>query len=98
MHGMAADPYWNGLRNQFMQSFTPQELKRQEQHKTWWDDVNKTKDRNGPTYDAYIRGVLANDGDWKQGQRESGGTMYSPKQMRILEQMQNYLKTGRVGR
>lgn len=94
MHGMSNDPYWIGLRNQFMQSFTPQEIKRQEQHKTWWDDVNGSKDRNDPTYDAYIRGWIADEGEGKKGQTESGHTMYSPKQIQILQKMQDYLKTG----
>lgn len=96
MHGMVRDPYWKELRSQFMQNFTPQELQRQEQHKTWWDDVNGSKTRNGPTYDAYIRGVLANDGEWKAGQKESENTMYSPEQIQILRKMQDYLKTGRA--
>jgi hypothetical protein len=97
MHGMSNDPYWKGLRTQFMQSFTPQEIKRQEEHKTWWEDVNGSKDRNGPTYDAYLRGWIANEGEGKQGQKESGNTMYSPKQIKLLEQMEEYLKTGKPG-
>jgi hypothetical protein len=96
MHGMVRDPYWNDLRSQFMQSFTPQELQRQQQGKTWWEDVNGSKDRNGPTYDAYIRGWIANEGEGKKGQAESGNTMYSPRQIQILSKMQNYLKTGRA--
>lgn len=96
IHGMARDPHWSDMRNQFMQNFTPQELQRQQQGKTWWDDVNGSRDRNGPTYDAYIRGVLANDGEWKAGQKESGNTMYSQKQLQILKKMQDYLKTGKA--
>jgi hypothetical protein len=96
MHGMASDPYWNNLRSQFMQNFTPQELQRQAQHKTWWEDVNGSKDRNGATYDAYIRGWITNEGQGKQGQKDSGNTMYSPKQLIILQKMQDYLKTGKA--
>ncbi len=96
MHGMSSDPYWNKLRSEFMKSFTPEELERQREGKTWWDDVNGSKDRFGPTYDAYIRGWIANEGDGIRGQRESGNTMYSPKQIRILEKMRNYLKTGKA--
>jgi hypothetical protein len=96
MHGMASDPYWNKLRSEFMQSFTPQELSRQQQHNTWWEDVNKSKGPEGnPTYDAYIRGWIANEGGGKQGQEESKGTMYSPKQIQELQQMQDYLNTGK---
>ena len=95
MHGMSRDPYWNNLRSEFMQNFTPQELKRQEKHQTWWDDVNGSKDRNGPTYDAYIRGWIANEGEGRSGQVKSGNTMYSPRQIQILQQMQDYLKTGK---
>jgi hypothetical protein len=94
MHGMVSDPYWNNLRDQFMQNFTPQELKRQEEHKTWWEDVNGSTDKNGPTYDAYFRGWIANEGEGKRGQLESGNTMYSPRQIQILQKMQDYLKTG----
>jgi len=97
MHGMTADPNWNSLRTQFMQGFTPQEQQRQQQHQTWWDDVNGSKGPAGnPTYDAYIRGWLADEGGGKQGQQESGGTMYSPQQIQELKQMQDYLDTGKA--
>ena len=97
MHGMASDPNWNSLRTQFMQGFTPQEQQRQQQHQTWWDDVNGSKGPAGnPAYDAYIRGWLANEGGGKQGQQESGGTMYSPAQLQELNQMQEYLNTGKA--
>jgi hypothetical protein len=96
MHGMSQDPYWKNLRDQFMQNFTPQEIKRQEQHQTWWDDVNGSTDKNGPTYDAYLRGWIANEGNGKTaGQAESKNTMYSPKQIQLLQKMQDYLQTGR---
>jgi len=97
MHGMSADPYWNSLRAMFMQNFTPQEQQRQQQQKTWWDDVNGSKGPVGnPTYDAYIRGWIADEGGGKQGQQESGGTMYSPQQLQELKQMQDYLNTGKT--
>lgn len=96
MHGMSSDPYWNGLRTQFMQSFTPQESARQQKRQTWWDDVNGSKGPHGnPTYDAYLRGWIANEGEGRQGQKESGNTMYSPRQLQILQKMQSYLKTGK---
>ncbi len=98
MHGMSRDPYWSNLRTQFMQNFTPQEQQRQQQHKTWWDDVNGSKGPHGnATYDAYLRGWIANEGDGRKGQVEQGGTMYSPKQIQILQAMQEYLKTGKTG-
>jgi hypothetical protein len=97
MHGMSSDPYWNSLRAMFMQNFTPQEQQRQQQHQTWWNDVNGSKGPAGnPTYDAYIRGWLADEGEGKQGQQESKGTMYSPQQLQELNQMQEYLNTGKV--
>ena len=97
MHGMAADPNWNSLRTRFMQGFTPQEQQRQAQGKTWWEDVNGSKGPAGnPTYDAYIRGYIADEGGGKQGQQESGGTMYSPQQIQELKQMQDYLNTGKA--
>ena len=97
MHGMSSDPYWNGLRAQFMQNFTPQEQQRQNEHETWWGDVNGDRhERGNPTYDAYIRGWIADEGGGKQGQQESGGTMYSPQQLQELKQMQDYLNTGKA--
>lgn len=94
-HGMSQDPYWKGLRDDFMQSFTPQEIKRQEQGKTYFEDTNDPKRERGDTnYDAYIMGWFNYDG--KQGQKESGNTMYSPKQIKLLEKMQDYLKTGKA--
>jgi hypothetical protein len=97
MHGMVADPNWNNLRTQFMQGFTPQEQQRQQQHQTWYDDVNRSKGPVGdPTYDAYIRGWLADEGGGKQGQQEFKGTMYSPQQLQELNQMQEYLDTGKA--
>ncbi len=95
MHGMSSDPYWKNLRTQFMQNFTPQELKRQENHQTWWDDVNSSTDKYGPTYDAYLRGWIGNEGEGHTGQVQSGNTMYSPKQIQLLQKMQAYLKTGK---
>ena len=104
LHGMNADPYWKNLRDQFMRNFTPQERKRQNDAETWWDDVNGDRhaEQHGAighfsgngTYDAYIRGWLFNEGDGKAGQKEQGNTMYSPKQIQILQKMQDYLKTG----
>lgn len=100
LHGMSSDPYWNSLRTQFMRSFTPQELKRQQQRRTWWEDVNNSKGAAfGPTYDAYIRGWLtpgsAEHASAVQGQTQSGNTMYSPAQMKILQKMAEYLKSGK---
>ena len=100
MHGMAADPYWKNLRTSFMQNFTKQELERQQQKNTWWNDVNgevgddSPSEKFGPTYDAYIRGWIGNEGEGRQGQEESGNTMYSPEQLNVLQKMTDYLKTG----
>jgi hypothetical protein len=97
MHGMSNDPYWNDLRTKFMQNFTSEETKRQQQRQTWWDDVNGSKDGPGSAaYDAYIRGWIADEGKGKQGQKESKDTMYSPKQLEILQKMKEYLKTGKT--
>jgi hypothetical protein len=97
MHGMTSDPYWKSLRDEYMKSFTPQETKRQAEHKTWWEDVNGSKGSVGDaTYDAYIRGWLADEGGGKSsGQKESGNTMYSPKQLQLMQKMEEYLKTGK---
>jgi len=97
MHGMTSDSYWKSLRDEYMKSFTPQETKRQAEHKTWWDDVNGSKGSVGDaTYDAYIRGWIADEGGGKSsGQKESENTMYSPKQLQLMQKMEEYLKTGK---
>ncbi len=100
MHGMVGNPHWKSLRDQFMSNFTPQELQRIKEHRTWWDDVNAAKINGsnvafGPIYDAYIRGWIADEGNSRQGQVESKNTMYSPKQVEILEEMKQYLETGK---
>ena len=96
LHGMSADPYYNSLRDQFKDSFTPQELKRISSKQSWWDDANGAGVGKLPTIDAYIRGWLSpgEHDSATQGQKESKGTMYSPKQIEILEKMAHYIKTG----
>ena len=78
-----------------MQNFTPEELGRIKERKTWWEDVNGGATFGGPTYDAYIRGPLGADADSSaQGQKEFNGTMYSKRQMELLNDMRDYIKTG----
>lgn len=96
LHGMASDPYYKKQREEFMRNFTPEERERQAKKRAWWDDVNSEKSKqDGPTYDAYIRGYLGADAESaREGQKKSGNTMYSPKQLAILGDLQKYIRDG----
>jgi hypothetical protein len=99
LHGMSSNPYYKSLRQQFVQNFTPQETQRIKQKQSWWDDANGGQPIDSPaTTDAYIRGWLS-PGERTaamQGQQQLNGTMYSPKQLQILQEMQRYLTSGEV--
>jgi len=92
MHGMASDPTWKSMRDEFKNNFTAEEQQRIKKRQSWWEDAKGGNEM--ATTDAYIRGAL-NDPSAQKGQQESGGTMYSPKQVQILQDMQDYLKTGK---
>lgn len=98
LHGMATDPYYKSLRDQFIKAYTPQELKRIKEKQSWWDDANGGAPLASPAVtDAYIRGWLSpgEHASAVQGQRQSGNTMYSAQQLLILKKMEQYIKTGR---
>jgi len=97
MHGMSRDATYNNYRNEFMNNFTPEELERQRTKTTDWLDVNQSNNPVGhPTYDAYIRGWLGDDAKYaRQAQQKFNNTMYSPKQLELLDKMQSYIKTGK---
>jgi hypothetical protein len=98
MHGMVNDPYYAKLRDEFKNNFTPQEKRRILARKSWWEDANNGKVNSTAATDAYIRGWLGSDSDSaREGQKKSGGSMYSKKQLEILKKMENYIKTGADG-
>lgn len=97
LHGMTkADPYWAQMRTEFANSFTPEEKARINAKRSWWEDANGEGGGMGalPTIDAYMRGYLNENDVAMQGQKQFGGTMYSPRQIEILNNLGNYIKTG----
>jgi hypothetical protein len=94
IHGMVNDPTWSNMREQFKSNYTPQEMQRIKSKQSWWDDANGKDANDMAVHDAYIRGWLNDSG--RQGQQHYGGTMYSPKQLQLLEQMKNYIRTGKL--
>lgn len=92
-HGMRNDPAFNKMREEFKLNYSPNEQARIKNRQSWWDDVNNLEGANVDmaVHDAYIRGV--NDPSYQQG-IQSKRLEYSPKQMEILNRMQNYIKTG----
>jgi phage pi2 protein 07 len=94
LHGMNTDPTWSEMKNEFKQNYTSEELKRISSKQSWWSDANGGMNNNA-THDAYIRGFLNEPDVAMKGHITSGGTMYSPKQLQILETMRKYIKTGK---
>lgn len=90
-HGMKSDPAFNQMREEFKSNYTPDEMGRITKKRSWWEDVNGQNPTDAAIHDAYIRGV--NDPSSSKGIK-SGRLQYSPKQMEILNKMQNYIKTG----
>ncbi len=98
MHGMRNDPEFAKMRDEFKKNYTSQELKRMTSSSYAGGDASGgvTKDA---THDAYIRGYLNPDSadEWRGAHAATGNT-YSPKQLQILEQMRQYIKTGKSGK
>jgi hypothetical protein len=96
IHGMKQDPYFYQLRKQFIANFDTKEIERIKAKKSWWEDANGDTALDHPAVtDAYIRGWLGEDhASAVKGQEKSGNTMYSSAQLKILKQMEAYIKTG----
>lgn len=95
LHGMVKDPYYNTLREEFKKNYTPEESARIQSKRSWWDDANGENANDMAINDSYIRGALNEPDVAEQGQEFYGNTMYSPKQIQILNMMKNYLRTGK---
>ena len=95
MHGMVNDPTWASYRDEFNKNYTPEETKRILNKQSWWEDANCSGGSPNAATDAYIRGWLNELDVAQKGQLSNKGTMYSPKQVEILNKMQKYLKTGK---
>ena len=94
IHGMKNDPNYAVMREQFKNSYTPQELERIKSKQSWWEDANGDNPNDVSIHDAYIRGFLNEQDVAMSGQKHYGGTMYSPQQLKILDQMRQYIKYG----
>jgi hypothetical protein len=94
LHGMKADPHFNGLREQFKAAYTPETIEWLKSKATAGGDAagGETSDA---THDAFHRGWINPDDrdEWRQ-HHQATGTLYSPEQLKVLEQMDNYIKTG----
>jgi hypothetical protein len=90
------DPNWAAMREEYKANYTPQELERITAKKTWLEDVNGTGGSPNAGHDAYIRHFLNEHDIAMKGQERYGGTMYSPKQLEILDRMKTYLKDGKI--
>jgi hypothetical protein len=92
LHGMHKDAHYNKLRTEFIKSYTPEEKGRIANKQSWWEDANGANANEMAIHDAYIRGWLNDSGI--EGQKASGGTMYSPQQLEVLDRMKRYISTG----
>jgi hypothetical protein len=90
LHGMSADPIYAKLREDFKNNFSPSAkaliLKRKGQDDFYSEDS---------TIDAFIRGALVpyKEGNWLSQDKK----LYSDKQIEILKQIEDYLKTPDAG-
>jgi hypothetical protein len=94
LHGAKEDPVYKKLRNEFKEAYTPEEKKRIKNKESWWEDANGKNPNDAALHDAYIRGYLNENAAAMKGHKELGETMYSKRQMRTLEKIKEYLKTG----
>ncbi len=95
LHGMVKDPVFSGMRDEFIGDYTPQsrnlfERKMRERA----GERNQENTRNS-IHDSYIRGYLSPDknDEWRKD-HERTRTVWSPKQIEIMERMRRYLQTG----
>ena len=95
VHGLRNDEKFSQLRDEFIQSYTPEEQQRIANKQSYWEDANGSGGNSeNATHDAYIRGYLNEPSVAMQGHEQSNGTMYSPKQLEILNKMESYIKNG----
>ena len=83
LHGMPKDKNWAAMRDEFAKNFSPaaKELIKKR---------NCPPEARNSMIDAFIRGGIMpyKGGNWKD--KEPG--LYSPKQIKLLEQMEQYIK------
>jgi hypothetical protein len=96
LHGMKKDPTFKNLWDEFKDSYTPETKAWLKSKAKAGGDASGGIDRDS-THDAFIRGYLNPDeaDEWRKGQEQSG-TVYSPKQLDILDKMETYIRTGKT--
>ena len=89
LHGLDADPYFAKLKDEFSRNWT-------KETSAYRPNLKARGLSDKAIDDMYIRGWLAPSGDdeFRKAQA-SGRNYYSLKQLQILSQMQQYLKTGK---
>lgn len=93
LHGMAKDPYYAQLRNQFAQNFSPDANYKNQYVYNQWKAPGETFDQtmNRTIIDSYLRaGILPHDAN-----SEEWTSVYTPQQQQILGQIKQYLQTGK---
>lgn len=100
LHGMDNDPKWKSLVNKFVQNYKPDIQKFN--NGPLYKRLLASPGGGTPAQvrksinDMYIRGLLAPDeahGEFQQNKTKR----YSAAQLKIIEQMRNYIQTGKTG-
>ena len=91
-HLLHNDPEYQKLWNKFKNNYTPEEAGKIAKRKGAFKDANSPGASENAKNDAYVRAFF-NEPDVMKWQKESGNTMYSPKQLEILEQMKKHIDT-----
>jgi hypothetical protein len=101
IHGMPDDPGWAKMRNEFASSgsWSPEAkaLIKRRQNLPEGDPRRcppASEGAKNSMIDAFVRGALMpyKGGNWKDKNPE----LYSPKQLQVLDKMEEYLKTGEI--
>lgn len=87
LHGMPKDPGWAKMRDEFAKNFSPAA-------KELIKSKNCPPEARDSMIDAFIRGAMMpyKGGNWK----DKDPDLYSEKQMKLLDKMQEYLKSGKT--
>jgi hypothetical protein len=91
-HLMHDDPEYQKLWNEFKDNYSPEEAENIKNKRGGYKDANGEQSNPVATHDAYIRGWFT-EPDVMKWQKESGNTLYSPKQVEILKKIGDYIET-----
>lgn len=88
LHGMDNDPKFSSMKRDFINNYTPET-------KAWLPKLKARGLNDKAIHDMYIRGWLSSDEKNEfHAAQAAGKKRYSPKQLQVLDRMQQYLKTG----